>query len=691
MTDKWLAPDTCGVKLREFEQMTQDMSRAGPQLEELAAQLWQALSGAGVSTGPAMEIKRIAGWARDAASDLRRRNALVHDLDRQKLAMRVSRADGNYLVLPDRYTDQIAYAEGRRVADLVRRAASGDRKALADLRRYDPRDVTPAMAKAVLEALGPEQLLKLPADLAFHARADDSLARDSQGLMSLLGRSLAVATTPGRPGYVGDAYLGQLVQAGRTSWPPGSRPPYGIVGYQSMSSLLASAGDAKFSIRFMQTVGADMVDYDRSTRKPLGDNPLPDLSGAFDADKTMNPKAAGKADFLVPLLNAAAVSGSEGAQALLNHRPMGPHIVDSPDSMRLTNLEYLLRDRRGLWGQTDHGAALGHAIQVGAIGHDKASQDLAFRAGKYLADDARKYFKVENDRIKIENKDDLDALSGLRVPMAQVLAAHITKVNDIYQSFRFGAKTGSTPMNDADMDYLLLEVTRDGNAYDTLLKSQIAHAKVAIDKSVASGSKHLDSTIVAEGWMFGHLIEARNQSVEGEEARLAADLQRMEGYISMGVGFAADKVGEGIPTGAPGAGEAYTLLVDQVQDRLTGWLAQRMVDKPDDTILAPKSNTEAVEKLFNQMITASELAHGQLSHEDLNGQPFATHGPHSKILPLESMSGDQLEALLRWVNLRTGLNALSGDMKSSLEQGQEEAAGHIKDSEGHNIQPSFRR
>ena len=61
--DGWLGPDACGVKLAEFEHMTQQMTQAAPRLRQLADDLWQALNGAGVSTAPAMEIKRIAAWA----------------------------------------------------------------------------------------------------------------------------------------------------------------------------------------------------------------------------------------------------------------------------------------------------------------------------------------------------------------------------------------------------------------------------------------------------------------------------------------------------------------------------------------------------------------------------------------------------------------------------------------------------
>lgn len=81
--DKWLRPETCGVRLRHFEQLSRQMSQAAPQLEGLAHQLWQALHGAGVSTSRAMEIKRISTWARRSSLDLQRRTLLVHDLDRK--------------------------------------------------------------------------------------------------------------------------------------------------------------------------------------------------------------------------------------------------------------------------------------------------------------------------------------------------------------------------------------------------------------------------------------------------------------------------------------------------------------------------------------------------------------------------------------------------------------------------------
>ncbi|NVI89441.1 hypothetical protein [Actinomadura sp. BRA 177] len=76
----WLDPGTCGVKLAEFEHMTQQLTQAAPKLAGLADKLWQALNTAQVSTAPAMEIKRIAAWADEAASDMEPSEARPHHL-----------------------------------------------------------------------------------------------------------------------------------------------------------------------------------------------------------------------------------------------------------------------------------------------------------------------------------------------------------------------------------------------------------------------------------------------------------------------------------------------------------------------------------------------------------------------------------------------------------------------------------
>ncbi|TDC81585.1 hypothetical protein [Actinomadura sp. 7K507] len=719
MGDGWLDPGTCGVKLAEFEHMTQQMTRAGPQLAELAHQLWQALHGAKVSTAPAMEIKRIAAWADQAAADLRRRNQLAHQLDRQQLSFVVCRPDGNYLKLPDRYTDQVAYAAGRRSAGLFHRAAAGDAAAQTALKRIRADDVTPMFAKGLLEALGPTDLLELPMDLTRRLGGDirqhrdgvDAHAAETRAILAILGQSLALATRPGTEAYLGPDYLQKLTAAGRANFPPLSAPPAGAAGYQALSTLLTAAGDTRFSATFIDVVGNDMVAYDSDLRKQLGEAPLLDLASrnglgnALDPTTTKVDPTERKTDFLTPLLNAAALSGKEGSQALLGHTPMGPFQKDREPSYT-SSLAYLLHDRRAVWAATDHGAALGKALQTAATGQDEESVRLAFAAGKILADDARKHFEVKNGRLVAADRGPFDSLghgqigdaiarpkhydelSGLRPAMATVLVAHMEKLHDIVRLDALTGEPGSTRMTSGDLDYLLLDVTRDAGAYEKLLMGQTAHAKIVIDRTVAENGD-LSNAIAGEGVMFGRLLEARHQSVLAEEARLAEDLARMRKYVGLGIGVlpvGPTLIAERVP-----GGKALEVAMLEVTGVVTDAVAKRLVDNPDQTILAPTTETESVERLFNQMVVSSLATQGRLDGPGLAGKPFATKGPDPTIRPIESMSTAELGEFLRWANGVLKLNDLGEDVQNSVRNGQEKTAGNFKGSDGKSVDPGLRR
>ncbi|WP_067795557.1 hypothetical protein [Actinomadura formosensis] len=721
MGDAWLDPGTCGVKLAEFEHMTQQMTQAAPKLAELADQLWQALNAAKVSTAPAMEIKRIAAWADRAASDLRRRNQLAHDLDRQKLAMVVCRQDGTYLKLPDRYTDQVGYAAGRRSADLFRRAASGDPAARAALRRLHPQDITPMFAKGLLEALGPEALLKLPMDLTAPLAADvrqprdglDAHAAETRAALALLGRSLALATRPDTRAYLGDDYLRALTAAGRENFPPLSTPPNGTSGYQSLSTLLTAAGDTRFSAHFIEVVGSDMIAYDSRLRKTLGQEPLPTLTGKAGLGNALDPTTTKvvpgdrKTDFLAPLLTAAALSGKETSQALLTHVYMGPFEKGTEPAFRGSTLQYLLHDRRPVWGATDHGAALGGTIQSAATAQDPESTRLAFAVAKILAADTRKNFEVKDGKLRIRERGPFDSLrhgqvsdaisrpkhydelSGLRPAMATVLVAHLEKLHDIVRLDGYTDKPGSTGMTGEDLDYLLVDVTRDAGAYEHLLLGQIAHSKLVIDRAIVKNAD-LSNAIAGEGWMFGHLLEARHQSVGAEEGRLAEDLDRMRKYVGAGLGL--------VPIGTtlvaehvPAVGKPYEATMLQLTGKLTDVIAKRLADKPDQKILAPTTETEGVERLFSQMVVSSMASHGRLDGPGLAGKSFATKGPDPKIRPIESLSDVELEKFLHWAGNRLNLGDISDDVQKSMRNGREKTAGHYKSSDGKSVTPSSQR
>lgn len=140
--------------------------------------------------------------------------------------------------------------------------------------RIDPESLTPHSAKAIQEVLGAQGLLTLPIDLTQSLRADINAHQDgvagrahcTRAALAVLRRSLALATNPGSSAYVGDGYLSELVDAGRSTFPPGSTVPNGVAGYQGLATIIQAEGDDRFSPAFFEDVGRNMITYDRGVR-----------------------------------------------------------------------------------------------------------------------------------------------------------------------------------------------------------------------------------------------------------------------------------------------------------------------------------------------------------------------------------------------------------------------------------------
>ncbi|MCP2335445.1 hypothetical protein [Actinomadura rupiterrae] len=702
------------MKLNEFEHMTRQMTRAAPALADLADQLWQTLNAAGVSTAPALEIRRLAAWATDAASDLRRRSLLAHDLDREHIAMKMCTPDGTYLTLPDRYTDQVAHIEGARAADALRRAAAGDRTAWDELNRIRPEDVTPSFAQSLMASLGPTNLLAIPialakplsgemnlepADGSLHIVSDSRLnadAKKARTILTFLARSLATTTDPQSKAYLGDHFLDQLRDAGRSHFPPEAPPTSRTDGYQSLATILASSGPSKFSPAFFRVVGNDMIAYDKTQRKNTSEI-VTDLSGHFHLGNALDPGAtkvvrdqAGlisrhgsypQRELLSPLLEAAAHSGRDAAQTLLTgwHGPFAP----KDESLNKTsNLYYLIHDLRPDWGKTDHAKALAATLQTAASGQDPASTAIALQAAKALADNARTYFKPDTAQKKMTvDKDSADDLSALRPAMAQILSNHIDRLHSIYRYLHYTTTPDTSGLENGDLDYVLLDVCRDANAYDTLLKAEIVHARLAVDAAIARPgdvTRNLEDALPSEGWMFGRLLEARTRTVQAETDRLEESNAQLREHVNQLVGLipVASLYGRAAQA-APAAGA----IADQATPKLLGaletWITQRLAEHPDPTILAPKSNTEATQRLFSQMIASSMVQHRKFPLADARGEPFGTGDGHSVLRAPESLGHVELQRFMEWARNRAGFDHFEEISRSTLEQGRSEVAGHF--------------
>jgi hypothetical protein len=663
--DAWLAPDTCGVKLAEFERLTQLVTRAGPKLEELSHALWQALSRAGVSTAPAMDIARSASWAKQAGPELQRRNQLAHDMDREKLSFGVCRADGTFLLLPDRYNDQLAQFHGREAARLLGKGAVGDSKALAALRTYGMEASNSYFATAMMEELGAKGLIELPVKMAVRLydlqhSGDDShrleaATKENQALLELLSRSLGTATDPTRPVHLTQAFTEALKDEGRALHKvSGVTSGYGYWGLGQI--MLAIDPNRPYSIAFIRDLGRDMIAWDRALAKSNGRQSAPGdyapfSDGVGNQPGTPQGKYFAGVDPFTGLMHALGTN-KDAAQQVLDFPP------DPEGADAISNLRYLLHDRRPIWGLGDRGAALGEAMRAAMSGQDSESERLAFEAGDIIAGDARKLFTVNSDgKMLISDPAHIDDLSALRPLAGEIFASHMEKINRIFSAGAAGAQRFSTPMDTADLDYLLLDLTRDGSAFTALLKAQVGHAKGAIDNAVARNPSHLNDVLVGEIEVFGHLLEARGQTVIAETGRIEGINAEFRNMVAEGIGYIpipySGKIGN-LAKGALGdligsnASGAYDQFAKGQYDKFGNWLAKSAEAKPVSGIAVPATDLESVQRLINQMIISSTLTHHNYEPVGLAGQSFATNGHPPQLRSLDSLTGLQYEDFVAW-------------------------------------------
>jgi hypothetical protein len=667
-TNGWLEPGTCGVQLGKFNQLADMMSRSGPELEQLAQQLYRALATAGVDTTPAMEISRIAKWANEVGPDLKRRNQLAHDLDRQKLAMVACVADGMFIKLPDRYSDQQGQVSGYQAADLFKQAMNGDRGALADLLRYQDYATNPWFAKALLEKLGPIDFVKLPVQLARLLRGDindhsknlNVNAEDTRAALALLGKALAVGTRPLTNGYTGDQFLKELQTAGRTGFPPGG-PNY--VGYQGLSAILeATGGTVRYSEAFMRTVGRDMIDHARAN-EASGWKPTPDVADLTDIGTLLDQPGhadSSTGDYLTGLLTVAGAT-RESSQALLDHTPPGA---------KTTNLYYLLHDRREAWGATDRGAALGQTIKAATVGHDDVSDRLFIELYRTLGKDILQFVHYKTDNTlgipagtigKLRTDDDrakLDQLSGLRSAIGDVL---LSRIDDISLTLYGDDLAGASDEDDRLLTAMIADAVQNDHAFDVLVKGQIGSLKIWLDQQQAKGK---DITVgLASGASFlGLLLAFRKEMMTGRSAGERASNDDLKGLIDMGLGYLdptmqLEKVGLSPEVAGYLGGRAF----DEMSKQLVEQLGNHQERDGGNTAGKVRTDEDAIIKLIKQMLISSTLAHLPYEPSDVASHSFAKDG---KILPPETWTKTQRLDFIKWAKVK-GADQI--DMSNSTE------------------------
>jgi hypothetical protein len=662
-------PNFTGVQLGSFGSLARQVLSSGAQLEQLSHALRSELDRLGVSTAPAMRILTIAQWAKNKGPELQQRH---------QAALQWARGTGDPALLSGGYVPideshfgdaAVKTREGTAAAGLAKQAAKGDQKALKELlASYADKANNPYFAAALMRALGPKGLVELPASMARRLRGllkyghnpsdlTKHTIKDNATLLKFLNSSLATATDTKNPAYVGSDFIEALKQQGRAAHRDSGGANY--YGYWGLGQILHASHtktpdnikDVPFGKNFLTDVGGDMIAWDREQMKKIYaggiDHSSVFFSGPFPQRQLGMPNILNQPGVYPPgdkIISADPLAGL--AEAASTNRKAAQDLLDyPPDSGKKSNLSYLLHDRRKFWGVSDHGDALGHMLEVAEKGHDSESKRLAVWTTWIRANDLRNDFGVKGQQLTVNDKDGLDALSGMRDSEANILAFHIDAVIDSLGNpdglgriksgdvLDIGKYRATTPhFGTADLDRILIDAGLDDNAYQTLINAQSGHMKATIDEAIGKGATDLKGITGKEVSALAHIVQARGQGLLAD-GRLKDKQEQMRHdalakIVQMGVGYVPIP-GANLLKAAAGTNisDFYKQLAGMGYDNLSSKLAGQAGAGAEDKALTDTTDGEkAATSLIHQMIQSSILDHGKYEHTGLDGQPFMRNG-----------------------------------------------------------------
>ncbi|MBN6052994.1 hypothetical protein JYK22_13735, partial [Nonomuraea sp. RK-328] len=671
-----------GVRQPEFDTMAGRHTEAAARLEELARALDRELRGAELDTSPAARLRELAGRVTTQAEDLRRRQRLVHELQREKVTFGRSTPAGSFLEMPDRLEAAQGLLDGTLAARAALKAADGDAGALPRLERYASRTRDAEFVKAFLRALGAGGVTRLPGSLADRVRdagrrgdADRAAGLSAEGAKALrmLATALARGTDPKNPAYVGADFLKDLVKEGRADHRVGGAA---YSGYQALALVWrAHDGRTPFSGEFMEVVGRDVIAYEYERRKDewaaskdalgratgSGQVPILDLAGALGLGTALRPgpnvgaPGAESRSSVVDDLFHAARSSREASHALLDHTPAG---------WKESVLDYLLTTR---WGASrylgDH-QPFNDLLATATTGRDETSRKLAAEMTKILADEVRGAFgKGDSGNLEIKDRDAFDRYAPLSRPLGLALAANVDQLSRLLLNHATFEKVTAE-----DMSYALALATSDDDAFEALVSAQTEHMRAALGATPPAGTdakQFLTDRTVEEARPFGHLVEVRRQVLIAQGLDDKKADEALKSMVSDAIGLlpvpGAKRVGQ-LATGAFGEliSSGYDKLAGAGYEQVAEQVAQRMSEHGrglDETFRTVATNRLAVERLAEQMLATAMLNKGMLDDRELTNQTFAAGSPPA-IKPFAEMTPQEYSDFLAWVRGKAGSSDL---------------------------------
>ncbi|MET7460507.1 hypothetical protein [Nonomuraea sp. NPDC005501] len=700
-----------GVRQAEFDTMAGKHTEAAGRLEELARALHGELQSAGLDTAPAARLRQLAGRVTAQAEDLRRRQRLVHELQRQKVTFGRSTPAGSFLEMPDGLEAAQGLLDGTLAARAALKSADGDAAALPGLERYASRTGDAEFVKAFLGALGAAGVTRLPGSLAdrvrdakVHGDPERAARLSAEGAKALrmLAAALARGTDPKSPAYLGEAFLKDLVKEGRADHKAGDTT---YSGYQAQA-LVWRAHDGKppFSKKFMEVVGRDVIAYEYERRKDtwaasndaLGralpftgaQVPIVDLAGALGLGTALRPGpqmggpgTAGRSSVVDDLFHAAK-SSREASHALLDHTPAGS---------KETVLDYLLTTRWGASRYLGDYQPFNDLLVTATTGRDETSKALAAQLTKILSSEVSGAFgKDDSGNLEIKDRDLFDRYAPLRRPLGLALAANIDELSRLLLNHATFGEVAAK-----DMSYALALATSDDAAFEALVRAQTEHMRAAlgavppvgldasnaerlgfkasdvkgfdfnedgrVDKSDIK--QFLTDRTVAEAQPFSYIVEIRRQVLIAQGLDDKKADEALKSMVGNAIGLlpvpGARRVGE-LATGAFGdlISSGYDKLAGAAYDQIAEQVAQRMSEHGkglDETYRTLADNRLAVERLAEQMLATAMLDKGLFDRRDMQNRMFTTGTPPT-IKPFPEMSPQEYSDFLNWARSKGGTN-----------------------------------
>ncbi|KAB8197098.1 hypothetical protein FH608_000530 [Nonomuraea phyllanthi] len=680
----------------EMHQLGYGVQNAGKGLTECAAQLRAILNEVGLTHPGAAAIGRIGQWLTDQAPDLYRRRDLAYEAEKVDVDVFGNPMPGA-LVPPgltrideSRMIPAKVRAEAAQAAPLFAAAARGDAGALHKLAAYKERLSDPAFATALLEQIGPQALLTIPAAMGTRVRkaldADrdtaEPIRRQNRDVLSMLSTALAAATDATKDTHLGRRFMKELKRQGRTEIPAPDMGGLTNAGYWSLGQILAAAPKQAYSEWFMKTIGQDMIRWDRDYLKEHRERFLPkdtdvyNLPAPIDTRPFQGSDAIGAADPIAALMTIAGTS-RERAQALLDSRDL---------------LKYLLSDRRPQWEMGDRGESLGAAMEAAMKGADADSKRLAVTAGQILADVVKPHVSF-NDAGELEIKDpsELDRLSGIRDNMGRILAEHTDDIVSSYYKNYARAKDGEltgivngrpiAEFSPPDIDLVLLDVAADEKGYQALLFGQIAHMRGRIDQAIAAhDNTFLQNVITNDSKALGHLLEARKLALVGRGKEADAADSAFKKMVENGIGLVpvpfAGQVGK---VGLKVADTIYENFVKDGYAKAGNWLVEKAGHAGGKTAKGfgtAASDQKAAEQMVKQMLESSSVAHDYYDRDGLKEQPFVEGDPPRVKAP-HRMTRYEYDNFVSWLDRHSRVPDDFGSAQTKANVGANEFTADI--------------